>query len=252
MSAKIEIVVPMAGAGSRLAGQSTLAKPLIPVTGNRLMIDLVIDYLRLPVPSRFTFVGRADRDAVHPYRPYLAHQGIDYQLLLAPSLTPGPVATTLVAEASVDPASELLIAYCDGFLAIDVMDFIECMRDEDAAAGAVVYPSSNPTDGYAELDSSGRILRTAEKEMISPTATSCLFYFRRAADYFEAAHATAEQGKWATRELFVSSTLNHVIQAGRPVLSYPIAHAQQIDMGSPATLDRARVRVTEGALEAAL
>src|SRR5260221_14646419 len=55
----INIVVPMAGRGSRFAGMEDDApKPLIEVMPGKAMIEYVIDYLTLPEPHRFIFVWR--------------------------------------------------------------------------------------------------------------------------------------------------------------------------------------------------
>ena len=60
----INIVVPMAGRGSRFTETGEIdPKPLIEVQRGKRMIEYVIDYLTLPEPHRFIFIclkrGRA-------------------------------------------------------------------------------------------------------------------------------------------------------------------------------------------------
>src|SRR5271166_4332900 len=53
----MNIVVPMAGRGSRFAGaENGVPKPLIQVRPGKPMIDYVIEYLTLSEPHRFIFI----------------------------------------------------------------------------------------------------------------------------------------------------------------------------------------------------
>ena len=112
----INIVVPMAGNGSRFvkAGQ-IIPKPLIEVLHGKRMIEYVIDYATLPEPHRFIFVCLEDHHRAYDFHRFLKQSTNNYELIVSKNVTSGPAATALLAKEFVDNSSELIIAYCDGF-----------------------------------------------------------------------------------------------------------------------------------------
>ena len=69
---------------------------------------------------------------------------------------------------------EKIIAYCDSFFTSDSASFLRHSRERHADGALITYPSNSAMDGYAEIDGDGRVLRTAEKEIISPTAAAVI------------------------------------------------------------------------------
>ena len=65
----LQIVIPMAGRGSRFASAGyTVPKPLIPV-GGRPMIEWIIENIRPARPHRFTFLCLAEHLDRYPEVP---------------------------------------------------------------------------------------------------------------------------------------------------------------------------------------
>ena len=245
----ISIVIPMAGLGSRFGeSEEGAPKPMIEVVPGRRMIDFVVDYLRLPVSHRFVFVGLDEHDRAFDYLGYFADKGIDYDVVLTPHLTRGPATTALLALDKVDAGDELLIAYCDCFLTIDIMAFVAGMRRREADGGVLTYPSDSPFESYAQIDAEARVTRTAEKEIISPHATAGLYYFARAGDYFSAATAFAASSGDGAPDLFVCPVYNLLIDRGLSVYAQPIAREDIVEMGTPVHLARSRRRLAEEAI----
>ena len=135
----------------------------------------------------------------------------------------------MLAPPFVDNAHELLVAYCDSFLTIDLNDFIAHCRRRSADGGIIVYPSSNPSDSYAAIDAEQNVRRTAEKQVISPHGTAGFYYFRKGEDFVSGAQALAARSGLDT-ELFVCPVYNELIGRGKRVTSYAIESAQQIEM----------------------
>lgn len=239
----INIVVLMAGLGSRFQGEGPFVpKPLIEVLPGRRMVDLVIDWLRPPEPHRFVFVCLAEHHRQFDFAATLAGVA-GGTLVLAEALTSGPAATALLASAHFDTDDELLIAYCDSFLTVPIETFLAHNRRLAADGGVLVYPSDATRDSYAELDAQGRVLRTAEKQVLSPHATAGFYYFRRGRDYAVAARRLIASEANAGQEVFVCPVMNELIAAGKLVVSYPISRAERIEMGTPEDLALARARL---------
>jgi NDP-sugar pyrophosphorylase family protein len=242
----INIVVPMAGHGSRFASSpDTDPKPLIEVVPGKRMIEYVIDYLTLPEPHRFIFVCREEHAGAFGLASLFRDRTIAYDLILTERVTRGPAETALLAEPLIDNDTELLIAYSDGFLTVDVGDVLHWARTRNADGAVITYPSSDPTYSYADIDGDGRVLRTMEKVVISPHATAGFYYFRRGGDYVAAAKAMIAAEATGV-EPFVAPTYNELIRSGKTVLSYPIRCDQKIEMGTPKDLADARLWLDRG------
>ena len=179
----INIVVPMAGAGSRFAAVGEFApKPLIEVQPGKCMIEYVVNCLSLrephglflwTLPNMIECMGLALSSATWQ---------TDVSLCSPSARRLGPVATSLLAARYVDNDDELLIAYCDSFLTIDLDDFLYYNRRQKVDGGLIVYPSTSLFEiSGAALNSKGDVLRTAEKLVISTHATAGFYYFRKGA-----------------------------------------------------------------------
>lgn len=236
----INIVIPMAGRGSRFEGTAEHApKPLIEVQPGRRMIEYVVDYLRLPEPHRFIFVCRADHAREHQLAELFAQLAPGHELVLADEVTRGPAATALLAAPLLGPDDELLVAYCDCFFTIDIAAFLGRLRGASSDGGVLIFPSAESTDAYARVDPGGRISQIVEKQVISGDAVAGLYYFRSSEAFVTAAEATIAATP-PEKEVFVSTVLDNLIAAGGTVLGQRIDRRQRVEMGTPADLALSR------------
>src|ERR1700757_4187284 len=99
----LQIVVPMAGRGSRFANAGyTTPKPLIPV-GGRPMIQWVIDNIRPKRPHHFVFLCLAEHLEKYPEVPAEIKKlcpGCD--IVPVPGVTEGAACTVLLARKFID------------------------------------------------------------------------------------------------------------------------------------------------------
>ncbi len=236
----INIVIPMAGRGSRFEGTAEHApKPLIEVQPGHRMIEYVVDYLRLSEPHRFIFVCLTEHAREHRLAELFAALAPGHQLVLTDTVTRGPAATALLAAPLFGPDDELLVAYCDCFFTIDIAAFLGRLRGASADGGALIFPAAEPTNAYARIDPDGRISQMVEKQVISGDAVAGLFYFRRGEAFVGAAEA-AIAATPADREAFVSDVCDRLIVDGGTVLGQRIDRHQWIEMGTPADLALSR------------
>ena len=237
----LNIVIPMAGQGKRFVETGEITpKPLIEVVHGKRMIEFVIDYLILPEPHRFIFVCLEDDHRAFDFHRFFRARTSGYELVLSKNVTRGPVATALLAKDFLADGSELIIAYCDSFFTFDPASFLQHSREHHADGSLVTYPSVSATDGYAEIDGAGRVLRTAEKEIISRTAVAGFYYFSNGCDFVAAAGEMIAKTPDDRTELFVCPVYNVLIKRGKNVISFSIAREQKIEMGTPEDLAKSR------------
>lgn len=239
----IDIVVPMAGHGSRfIATPEVEPKPMILVTPGKRMIEYVIDYLTLDEPHRFIFVCLAEHVRDFGLIPFFGRLTQRFEVVTTDAVTRGPAASALLAAGHIDGDNELLIAYCDSFLAIDMADVIAFSRLRRADGTLIAYPSAGPLEGHIEVDPSGRVARAVEKQQISALATTGTYYFRRGRDFVAGARSMIAKLP-AGAEPFVGPVYNELIAQGKTILPYAIDRAAKVEMGTPDELGEARRRL---------
>lgn len=242
----------MAGRGSRFAGtEYGVPKPLIEVCPGKRMVDYVIDYLTLSEPHRFLFVCLGEHNREYSLKNFFHGKTSGHEIIVTQKVTAGPAASALLAERFIENDEELLVAYCDMFLTIDMARFLKWSRRRRADGGVIAYPSTNPMDSYAKIDGKGRVTETAEKILISDTATAGLYYFRRGRDFVSAARTMLTKRRDRSGEFFVNPCFNDLIRRGKIVLAYPIRRDEKIEMGTPDDLRRSRLWLGQSATQSA-
>ena len=107
----MQLVVPMAGLGSRFADEGySIPKPLIPVCG-RPMVVRVVEHL--PASERIVFVVHSDHVKQFQIERAVRHYFPDCRVIETPGLTSGQACTVQLAQDGVDPAADVLVAACD-------------------------------------------------------------------------------------------------------------------------------------------
>jgi NDP-sugar pyrophosphorylase family protein len=232
----INIVVPMAGLGSRFAaGSDSVPKPFIEVVPGRMMVGYAIDYLRLDAPHRFVFICRTQHVAAFALHEYFAVMAGRHVIVETATVTRGPAASALLAASAVDEGEELLIAYCDSFLTIEMSRYLSWCRTSGVDGVLLTYPSDNPADAFVRIVD-GAVLEVAEKRRIGPVAASGQYYFRRAGTFFDAARRMIARAGHSAEEFFVSDVFNELLSGGASVAAYSIAAEEKIELGTPEDL----------------
>jgi UDP-N-acetylglucosamine diphosphorylase / glucose-1-phosphate thymidylyltransferase / UDP-N-acetylgalactosamine diphosphorylase / glucosamine-1-phosphate N-acetyltransferase / galactosamine-1-phosphate N-acetyltransferase len=218
----MNIVMPMAGRGSRFAqiGIET-PKPLIDVFG-RPMYSWAMDSLPLELASRVIFVcleehlrQRSLEDDIH--RRY-AH--LNPEVIRLVEVTEGQTCTVLKAAAIIDSDEPLLIYNADTYCQTRLSERLPALSPQ--VAGLIgVFRAPGTKWSFARTDADGRVLETAEKKRISDWASTGLYYFRRGRDFVRHAETMITEDERINGEFYVVPVYNRMIAAGAEVYIDP-------------------------------
>lgn len=100
--------------------------------------------------------------------------------------TKGPAATALMAAATMNPESELLMVSSSELVSGNLIGFVREMRERQCDAGTLVFRSVHPRHSYVRLDDDDLVTEAAQRHPISSHATAGVFWFRRTADAVQA------------------------------------------------------------------
>ena len=125
--------------------------------------------------------------------------------------TKGSAATALMAMASMDPDSELLIVSANEWVKENLMGFVREMRDRNLDAGTLTFHSVHPRYSYVRLDEAGFVTEAAQRNPISANATTGVFWFRRTAQVMEAIQTMIRKDAQVEGDFYVAPAINEML-----------------------------------------
>ena len=211
----LNIVVPMAGLGSRFQTSGyKLPKPLIDVGGTP-MIKLVIENLQPTAPHRFIFICQNKHinefnldEKLKAWAPHSEVIGID-------GVTEGAACTVLLASKLIDNVDNLIIANCDQYIDVAFDDFAEKVGNFD---GLIMTMKADDNKwSFVRMNSSKLVAEVREKEVISDEATVGIYAFKSGAAFCKSARTMIAANERVNNEFYVAPVYNYLIAAGAKV-----------------------------------
>jgi len=233
----VNIVMPMAGRGSRFAeiGVAT-PKPLIDVRG-KPMYAWATDGLPLELARSLIFVCLAEHLADRALEADIRTRYGQYDPRVIPlaEVTEGQACTVLAARPFIDNDEPLLIFNADTYCRTTLAKALESLPP--IVDGVLdVFHAPGDRWSFARVDAEGRVLETAEKRRISDWATTGLYYFRRGGDFVHHADRMIAAGDLSNREFYVAPIYNRMIAAGADIRANPVDEVWVL--GTPKDLAR--------------
>ena len=234
---RVNIVIPMAGRGSRFADAGyAFPKPIIDIHG-KTMIEVVIDNLRPTVPHKFIFICQKEH-----YEKYDLHNILknatdnNFEVVQINGVTEGAACTVLTAASYINDENDLLIANSDQFVQTDIDAFIGAGREKGVDGLIMTFEASHPKWSYARTDRDGKVLEVAEKRVISKHATVGIYHFKRGKDFVESAQAMIHKNIRHNGEFYVCPVYNELILAGKNIRISGIKAQEMHGLGTPEDL----------------
>lgn len=235
----LNIVIPMAGAGSRFAkaGYSD-PKPLIPVHGVP-MIKVVIDNLMPDIAHRFIFICQKDHVRLYDLRGKLNEWAPNCSIIELNGLTEGAACTVLHAKHLINSDDPLMIANSDQYIDLNIDDYLNKLENEDLDGLIMTMTADDPKWSFVGLDQRGLVTNVVEKQVISSEATVGIYNYAHGKDFVRAAETMIDKDERVNNEFYVAPAYNQLIAEGQKVGIYNIGAeaAGMYGLGIPADLD---------------
>lgn len=233
----LNIVIPMAGRGSRFAKAGFKdPKPFIEVCGRR-MIERVVENLTPYQPYRFIFLARREHEC------YIRkHMSFATNIVYVDEVTEGAACTVLLAKKFINNSDPLVIANSDQLVgwndgdrvcsaleygpkywkeSNNIQDMINDCLDNDYKAMIATFHANHSKWSYARTK--GNLVKeVAEKKVISNHATVGVYYYKYGHDFVEAAEQMIKKDIRVNGEFYVCPVFNEMIKSGISVGIYPV------------------------------
>ena len=208
-SEKMNVLIPMAGAGSRFASAGyTFPKPLIEVNG-KPMIQVVIENLN--IEANYTFVVRKEHYEKYSLQYLLTLIAPNCNIIQVDSLTEGSACTTLLAKEFINNDYPLLLANSDQFMQWNSNESLYAFNADGIDAGILTFKATHPKWSYAKIGEDGFVSEVAEKKPISDNATVGVYYWNKGSDYVKYAEQMIEKNVRTNNEFYICPVFNEAI-----------------------------------------
>jgi HAD superfamily hydrolase (TIGR01509 family) len=230
---KLNILIPMAGAGSRFeAAGYSFPKPLIDVN-SKPMIQVVVENLN--IDANYIFVVRKEHRQKYNLDILLNLIAPNCKIVEVDFLTEGAACTTLLAKKYIDNDSPLLMANSDQFVEWDSTDFMYKMIEHQVDAGILTFKSTHPKWSFVKVDDLGYVTEVAEKKPISDIATVGVYFWSKGSDYVKYAERMIEKNIRVNNEFYVCPIFNEAIGDNKKIKTYNIE--KMWGLGTPEDLE---------------
>ena len=223
MKQQFNIVIPMAGRGSRFTEQGyTDSKPFIDVNG-KPMIHRVIKNLGMEFDKEYLFIliclqEDYDKYDFTEFEKVIGHNS--YDVVILDDVTEGAAQTVLTAKHLINDDTPLMTMNSDQLVDWNVEEMFERAQHYDALIPCF-YGEGNAWS-YARTLDNGYVQEVAEKKQISNNATAGYYYWKKGSDFVKYAEQMIKDNSRTNGEFYVAPVYNWAIKDGKKVGIYMV------------------------------
>ncbi len=235
----LNIVVPMAGHGSRFSRAGyKIPKPLIPIRG-KPMIHVVIENLTPSMPHRFIFVCQQEHLDGYELGQLLRDIAPGCEIIPVSQVTEGAACTVLLTKQLIDNDVHLMIANCDQYVDVRIDDYLAELNRRELDGLIMTMTANDPKWSYVLLNDENNIQGVVEKAVVSNEATVGIYNYREGWMFVAAAEAMIRKNLRVNNEFYVAPAYNQMIDAGNRIGFFNIGSVEKgmYGLGTPEDLE---------------
>ena len=229
----LNIIIPMAGAGSRFKEAGYIfPKPLIEID-NKPMIQWVIESLKLD--GNFIFIVQKEHQEKYNINSVLKILKPNCQIIELDHITEGAACTTLLAKKFINSNNPLIIANSDQYISWDSIKSMYNFNSKKVDGSILTFEAIHPKWSYAKVDKNNLVTEVAEKKVISKNATVGVYFWKRGGDYVKYAEQMIKKNIRVNNEFYVCPVFNEAILDKKKIIIDPVEEMH--GLGTPDDLN---------------
>lgn len=217
------IVIPMAGAGSRFATAGyEIPKPLLEVDGMPMVKKAVWG---CGIGGRHIYVVQAEHNKKYNLSELLPTftPSLEVVVVEVDGVTEGAAASVLAAKEYIDNRDLLVICDSDSIVDWTPNDFLVDAGEGRHLDGSIaVFKAEGPKWSYVKTNENGLVSDIAEKDPISDYACAGIYYWRYGSDFVTYAEKMISENRRVNGEFYVAPVYEQAISDGKTVGIYEV------------------------------
>ena len=240
---KVNIVIPMAGNGSRFAKAGYKnPKPFIDVNG-KPMIQRVMDNLAFENDNyEISYFLIAKQEHLNKEKELVEYLQEKYNVtfITVDKTTEGAACTVLFARKYINNDDMLIFANSDQIVDFEIKNFIDdaVNKDLDASILTFIDEEKNQKWSFAKIDENSLVEKVAEKQVISQYATVGIYLYRKGSIFVDGAIDMIINNDRFNNEFYVCPVYNYIIKNGNKVGIFNIENSAMHGLGTPEDLQK--------------
>jgi len=233
----INVVIPMAGLGSRFSEAGFLKpKPFIDVLDSP-MIEKVIQNLNI-VNAKYFLIAQSEHLLREKQIVDKIKEKYNVTFIAIDKLTEGTACTILYAKQYIDNELPLLIANSDQIVDINMNDFINDAKNKSLFGSILTFidETMNPKWSFVKKNDSGFVEEVKEKVAISSEATVGIYYFEKGSYFVNAAIQMIIENDRVNNEFYTCPVYSYMIKNEMKIGTYRIPFVAMHGIGTPEDL----------------
>jgi len=212
---KMNVLIPMAGAGSRFAQAGyTFPKPLIEVN-SKPMIQVVVENLN--IEAHYIFLVQKEHYEKYNLKQLLNLIAPGCDIVQVDGITDGAARTTLLAKDLINTNQPLLMANSDQYVEWNSNETLYGFTADEVDGGIVTFKATHPKWSFARVGNDGFVEEVAEKNPISDDATVGIYFWKKGSDYVKYAEQMIEKDVRTNNEFYVCPVFNEAINDNKKI-----------------------------------
>lgn len=234
----MNIVIPMAGLGSRFAKAGfDKPKPFMDVLGKPMVVR-VLENLRYK-DARYILIARKEHLIKEKKLVDEIKNNFNVEFIAIDKLTQGTACTVLYARKYINNDTPLMIANSDQIVDVNITDFINdgFKRGLDGSILTFIDKEKNSKWSFVRLKGD-LVVEVKEKEAISEFATVGIYLFNKGKIFVESAIDMIIENDRVNNEFYTCPVYNYAIKNGAKIGVYNIEDKQMHGIGTPEDLEK--------------
>jgi len=233
ISSNLNVLIPMAGKGSRFSDVGyTTPKPLVPIRGLP-MIQRVVENLNCK--ANYIFLVLEEHLETYDIDKILRNLSPNCHIVTVPSVTEGAASTAMYAKDLINNDNPLLICNSDQIIEWDSRDLLHKCESSDDDGFIFCFKDNHPKWSFAKLDDNNNVCRVAEKNPISDNATTGHYYWKKGSDFVKYTKQMISKNIRVNNEFYIAPVFNEAIRDNKIIKAEFVS--KMWGVGTPEDLD---------------
>lgn len=229
---KLNIIVPMAGNGSRfIEGGYINPKPLINIH-NKPMIKHVYDNLN--IDCNFIYIVKKEHYEKYNLEMILNVMTPNCKIITVDKTTEGAACTALLAKEYINNVNPLIIANSDQFIEWDSFKFYQKFLYTELDGIILTFKSNESKWSYVKVNEFNNVTEVREKEVISDIATVGIYGYKKGSEFVKYAEQMIYKNIRVNNEYYICPIYNEYIADNKIVKTYKVD--KMWGLGTPSDL----------------
>jgi dTDP-glucose pyrophosphorylase len=220
VSGPIQLILPMAGSGSRFKKSGYKdTKLLIPIHGIP-MFKVVLGNLITEKVQKVVIITQLKLNLKSEIDKLKKFGGIEFEIIEIDYVTEGPASSVKLAKPFIDLDLPVVIANSDQYLKINMNNFYHNLIDSIDSGLILTMRDTDPKWSFVRLNDNGYVSEVREKEVISNIATVGIYGFKKGNFLFESIDRMIKDKNKVNNEYYVAPLFNYLVKDGHKISTY--------------------------------